>query len=464
MLRTILNFLTGVVLLLLAWEGCAFESASPQGQSCSLVLPNDDPWVGSRWKYVRSLLRTLCHLYPGFTRPLRKRALLIGISYRERDQSWWLRGTHSDVKRLRRLLIRRYGFRAQDITVMVDREGARKDLWPTENNIRRELSRLTKDCALRDRFVLLYAGHAGQKPELFKHSEADGFDEFIVPCDADDMEDQTQDLYKDLIKPLKPRSRFIAIIDACHSGTLLDLTHDKCLSPDGWIGIFISALRWAREWISNLFGIPTSNDDPFDTLEEQADADDFFPTIPALERLSNSLRFCQGLCRRVFQPYDPWVICFSACKDAESAIEMKDVSMTKVLVRALDSAARRSRKFFLEELLSIARANMAADFSARWQEHLRKRAMSEAELCDPSFNPSLLNPSASGRPISLPDSIPIFFPSTPYGPTTTPRLFFSDKWRWLYGEDHDPEEWPAPAKLQMTSNAPRFTNLERFWI
>ena len=104
-----------------------------------------------------------------------------------------------------------------------------------------------------------------------------------------------------------------------------------------------------REWISNLFGIPTSNDDPFDTLEEQADAEDFFPTIPALERLSNSLRFCQGLCRRVFQPYDPWVvcnpsqpispvhrslaywkICFSACKDAESAIEMKDVSMTKV--------------------------------------------------------------------------------------------------------------------------------------
>ncbi|KAI4517528.1 hypothetical protein K525DRAFT_273532 [Schizophyllum commune Loenen D] len=107
---------------------------------------------------------------------------------------------------------------------------------------------------------------------------------------------------------------------------------------------------------------------------------------------------------------------------------------------------------------------MAADFSARWQEHLRKKAMKEVELCDPSFNPSLLSPSASARSISLPDSIPIFFPSTPFGITTTPRLFSFDKWRWLSGEDHDPEEWPAPAKLQMTSNAPRFTKLERFWI
>ena len=60
----------------------------------------------------------------------------------------------------------RYGFRPQDITIMVDSKGARRDLWPTENNIvrivlipvrhdltspsqRRELSRLTYDCALR---------------------------------------------------------------------------------------------------------------------------------------------------------------------------------------------------------------------------------------------------------------------------------------------------------------------------
>lgn len=108
MLRTIVNFLTGVVLLLIAWEGCAFVSECPHGQFCSLVVPNDAPWTKSRWKYVRSLLRTLCHLYPGFTRPVRKRALLIGISYRERDKSWWLRGTHSDVKKLRKLLIGAY--------------------------------------------------------------------------------------------------------------------------------------------------------------------------------------------------------------------------------------------------------------------------------------------------------------------------------------------------------------------
>lgn len=68
-----------------------------------------------------------------------------------------------------------------------------------------------------------------------------------------------------------------------------------------------------REWTCNFLGIPTSNDDPLDTLEEHADADDFFYKIPTLERLSNSWRFCQGLCRRVFQPHDPWVVCIRQC-------------------------------------------------------------------------------------------------------------------------------------------------------
>ncbi|KAL1682855.1 caspase domain-containing protein [Schizophyllum commune] len=416
----------------------------------------------SKWNAVRKLLRFLCHLYPGFPRPARRRALLIGISYWQRPKKWRLGGTHSDVECFRNLLIDHFEYRENDITVMMDKEGVPEDLWPTEENIRRELQLFTKDCAQRDRFVFLYAGHAGQKPELLKHTEADGKDEFIIPCDAPDMDGSKcildNDLYAYLIKPLKPRCRFVAFLDACHSGTLLDLAHDRCLCPDGRLGPVLSVLQLARERMSDILGIPVSNVDLLNATQDHSDAGDkWFLKIPAVavvDQLSHRFRFCQGLCRRVYQPTDPWVICFSACKDEESAIEIKDVSMTKVLVRALESGAGRHGNLLLEDLVLIAQVNMDSEFQVRWGEYVRKKASKKRKPRDRS---SLLNPPIIERSTS-PDSTSTSNPT--FGLTAIPQLLFLGDFHWFASTQND----PSPAKLQMTSNAPRFTKLERFWI
>ncbi|KAL1702596.1 caspase domain-containing protein [Schizophyllum commune] len=440
----------------------------------------------SKWNAVRKLLRFLCRLYPGFPRSARRRALLIGISYwQKRSKEWRLGGTHSDVECLRNLLIDHYEYRKDDITVMMDKKGVPEDLWPTQENICRELRLFTKDCAQRDRFSHIDAGHAGQKPELLKHTEADGKDEFIIPCDAPDMNGSKcildNDLYAFLIKPLKPRCRFVAFLDACHSGTLLDLAHDRCLCPDGRFGPIISAVRLVRERMSDILGIPVSTLDLLNATQEHSDdGDKWFLKIPAVsvvERLAHRFRFCQGLCRRVYQPTDPWVvsfllflapppvadheaaqICFSACKDEEFAMEVKDISMTKVLVRVLESGAGVYGNLLLEDLLSIAQDKMVSDFQIRRQRYLRKKAAQESKQRDRAFNP---NPSAIER-LTIPNSTPASV--SPSRLMAIPRFLFLGNLRWFAREHPDPKEWPSPAKLQITSNAPRFTKLERFWI
>ena len=106
MLRLAANFVCAVVLFLITWQGDVFLSERACGwhrPACTEVLYRPRR-TGSRWTYVRRLLRTLWQLYPGFPRPVRKRALLIGISYTGKG-GWRLKGTHSDVECLRQLLI-----------------------------------------------------------------------------------------------------------------------------------------------------------------------------------------------------------------------------------------------------------------------------------------------------------------------------------------------------------------------
>ncbi|KAI5892180.1 uncharacterized protein SCHCODRAFT_02732556 [Schizophyllum commune H4-8] len=418
----------------------------------------------SRRSSVPYVLLAISRLHPRCTRPVRRRALLIGISYRRRNKDWWLYGTHGDVKSLRRLLVNRFGWLPSEITVMMDKDGVPDHLWPTEANIRRELKSFTQDCASRDRFVFLYAGHAEQKDELIRNSEADGKDEYIVPCDAPNM--QGDGCILDNIHSAYPDKAFL---DACHSATLLDLVHDKCMCPDGWVGGVVSAIRWLREQASHVLGIPISAPNVDNAvIQRHAGVERVcslnFPVISAIARFSHSLRFCQGFCRRVNQPDDPWVICFSACKDEESAVEVKNVSMTKVLVRVLESDAGRARNPSLEELLSVARYmhrftvptviifkllrrnKMAADFRRKKEEYLRRRATRELE---PSSNPVLLIPSTTERFTALLFGSP-FIAHLGLAIPLPPLLFDHRPWDF-YRDDKDyGQKWPTPARLQVS--------------
>ena len=82
---------------------------------------------------------------------------------------------------------------------------------------------LVQGCKAGDSLVFHFSGHGAQQRNR-DGGEVDGFDETILPMDF-----QTQGMIVDdvinesLIRPLPNGVRLHAVVDACHSGTVLDL-------------------------------------------------------------------------------------------------------------------------------------------------------------------------------------------------------------------------------------------------
>lgn len=85
---------------------------------------------------------------------------------------------------------------------------------------------LVHGCSSGDSLVFHFSGHGGQVEDE-DGDELDGKDELICPLDSD-PEDYSHDIRDDeineaLVRPLVHGVKLHAIIDACHSGTVLDL-------------------------------------------------------------------------------------------------------------------------------------------------------------------------------------------------------------------------------------------------
>ncbi|KAF5389522.1 hypothetical protein D9757_004225 [Collybiopsis confluens] len=165
-----------------------------------------------------------------FPRPTKK-ALLIGIKSTNQSKLEKLLQPHKDARMIQKLLIEQYQYREENIVTMLDCSRIKdSDRHPTHANILRELHALVADAQPDDHLFFYYAGHVDQKP-TDDPREVDGFDEYILPCDSTGVDHNAiqDDLLKEiLIENLPARCKLTAVIDACHSGTLLDLEHWRC--------------------------------------------------------------------------------------------------------------------------------------------------------------------------------------------------------------------------------------------
>ncbi|XWS39740.1 hypothetical protein CRYUN_Cryun18bG0080200 [Craigia yunnanensis] len=160
---------------------------------------------------------------PSGPNPMRssKRAVLCGITYNNWKQ-YKLKGTVNDVRNMRDLLSTRFGYPTECIRVLTEEETDQRFI-PTRKNIEDSLRWLVNDCQSGDSLVFFYSGHGLRQPD-FNNDEADGFDETICPVDfqkAGLILDN--DLNSLIVRPLKHGVTLHAIVDACHSGTILDL-------------------------------------------------------------------------------------------------------------------------------------------------------------------------------------------------------------------------------------------------
>ncbi|KAJ7140906.1 caspase domain-containing protein [Mycena epipterygia] len=157
----------------------------------------------------------------------RKKALLIGIrtsrtvGYRE------LTAAHGDVRKMRDLLISVYDYALEDICILID-DGIEGHAQPTRDNILLAITELIKDAKEGDHFFFHYCGHSTQVDNPRSNSEEDGKDECLVPLDGEDKKIVDNELHAALVRPLPAGTQLVAVLDTCHSGSLLDLPHYRC--------------------------------------------------------------------------------------------------------------------------------------------------------------------------------------------------------------------------------------------
>ncbi|KAL2615422.1 hypothetical protein AAZV13_08G065600 [Glycine max] len=149
-----------------------------------------------------------------------KRAVLCGVSYRKRK--FRLKGTINDISNMKELLIKNFKFPKECIRVLTEQE-QNANLIPTKHNILESLNWLVKDCQAGDSLLFYFSGHGLQQPD-FKEDEIDGFDETLCPVDflREGMIIDNE-INSTIVWPLKEGVTLHAIVDACHSGTILDL-------------------------------------------------------------------------------------------------------------------------------------------------------------------------------------------------------------------------------------------------
>ncbi|XP_073026543.1 metacaspase-1 [Primulina eburnea] len=150
----------------------------------------------------------------------RKKAVIVGISYRFSRHE--LKGCLNDAKCMKYLLINKFKFPESSILMLTEEE---RDPYriPTKQNMRMALYWLLQGCQPGDSLVFHYSGH-GSRQRNYNGDEVDGYDETLCPLDF-----ETQGMIVDdeinasIVRPLPHGVKLHAIIDACHSGTVLDL-------------------------------------------------------------------------------------------------------------------------------------------------------------------------------------------------------------------------------------------------
>lgn len=149
-----------------------------------------------------------------------RRTVLVSVGIDYLGQRGALAGCVRDSRHFvaitRRLLRPRWVFQLTD----------RGRLPPTRANIQRAIGRAVALCnsGRCDRLVLHYSGHGTRVRDAARGDERDGYDEALVPVDWRRSGFITDDwLHRAVVRRLRRGTKAFALIDACHSGSALDL-------------------------------------------------------------------------------------------------------------------------------------------------------------------------------------------------------------------------------------------------
>ncbi len=139
-----------------------------------------------------------------------KKALLVGIN-RYRIPGADLRGCVNDVKNMRTVLTRYYGFAGKDIVTLTDYAATTKAM-------RDAIAKLVKGAKRGDVLLFHYSGHGANVPDK-NGDEADHRDEILCPTDLDWKDPLLDDWLRATFDTLQAGVSFTVVMDCCHSGS-----------------------------------------------------------------------------------------------------------------------------------------------------------------------------------------------------------------------------------------------------
>ncbi|KAJ3160120.1 Ca(2+)-dependent cysteine protease [Geranomyces michiganensis] len=159
-----------------------------------------------------------------------KKALLIGINYKGTKSE--LRGCINDVASIKQFLTSKFAFpdTPSNMLVLTD-DNPNWQLRPTRNNIIQAMQWLVNGTRAGDSLFFHFSGHGSQVKDA-DGDEDDGYDETICPEDYVSAGQITDDTMNQImVRGLPNGARLTLIIDACHSGSAMDLPFTYL--PDG---------------------------------------------------------------------------------------------------------------------------------------------------------------------------------------------------------------------------------------
>jgi len=164
----------------------------------------------------------LSALHPHFVkehkREPRNVALQFGLLYRNTEYE--LEGCINDVNHIHKHFLNHVGFESENIIMLTDDT----QLTPTKHVMESSMHQFVNNAVNGDHLFLQYSGH-GTEVKDKTGDEDDGYDEAICPLDGGVIIDDW--IFFNVAKPLEraPTASLFVLVDACHSGTCLDLQH-----------------------------------------------------------------------------------------------------------------------------------------------------------------------------------------------------------------------------------------------
>ena len=284
------------------------------------------------------------------------KSLLIGINYT--GQKGQLRGCCHDVVTMKHVLsdlgLTSVEGGYEERILVDDAEGANLQDQvhglPTRKNIMEGMAWLVQGAVPGDTLFLSYSGHGAQVPDK-NGDEDDGYDETLVPVDFKSAGQIVDDeIFATLVAPLPAGVRLTAVMDCCHSGTVLDLpyafvagkkTLDSIFETKGGVASVIAPRLFKMLGINNSSG--GVNNGGSHRYEKVGNVD-----------------------------VSADVIMFSGCNDKQTSADVADVSKFGLpersgskpgaaggaCINALAAALNRSSSLSIVELLSDMRRNL----------------------------------------------------------------------------------------------------------